>query len=1380
VASPQEQDLRFGQIAVRMGMLPPQELPKLMGEAKAMRERARNESGTDAKRAGLGQLLVRKKLLTVSEYLYVAREVEKAQSGEETGNSLQALQDAIQQFEDGKGDQKSIETILSSEDLKIEVPSREEMPPTFGRYELLEEIARGGMGIVYRAKDTKTGAILALKVMIEADDDEARLQRFEREAELAKALDHPGIVKVYDAGSIDGMPYFTMDLVEGKSLDDLLDEGIDRFAAIDILAQTARAVDHAHKRGIVHRDLKPGNILVEKDGGRARVTDFGLARDMDRNTRITRVGQAVGTPYYMAPEQVRGERDVDGRSDTYAIGVILYEVLTGEVPFDADSALTLFKKIDREPVSLALDPEKGIDEKIHAITMRALQKKRDDRYATSKLLAEDLERYLKGVRPKARANTALDDLVLWTSTHRRSVILAAVALAVLVVLALVGSTIVRNVVEARQREAGQAAARALVERTGSLIENGEKKLEKDAAAAALDAEKARAELERALALARGDPPTPRALGAQEALRSAPALKRKTLWLLARAREAQGDAMGARLALEEGARASPGDREILLRLGALRRAAGDLEGAIAALTDALASVAGATGGAELSHAREVQARVARGEAYLDAARPTDAIRDLSLAIGEAPGPGTPTADRIRPLLLRARAYVLEAEGPAIENRGDALGEARKDAEAARDQAARAPEGANALLSAAYLALATVDRARAALETVADQHAMLIASALDMCQKAQEAAPDSPAPLIARGDLLLAHGDVANAAQSYDDAFAVAPGDKGFAALLGRGVARAHLFLLDDARADLEHAREAASRAPLAGRETRRSRDLLRARIAVELARVLEAQGDLAAARIALAEAAAPGVSAAPLVELALLDLGAGDAGKALTHLEAARALAPPYGMDAALLEEALARAYLVRGERERAIQEASVATARAGARPCARVRRASALVKLDASLASPGDERARDAAIESAQTAWSESVLLDQDAFDVGPPILDLATRLAADGEERALLARAAIPLGAAPAKLLSAAELRLAAARRIDPQRARASLALAELALARGDAAHALLAARHALAIDPFRARAEEVAAASLLETGDAAGALEAIGRARAIDGKRGDLPARLLLLARAHLAAGDKPGALEALDQARAQESGDDEAVEIDALAAAAAGGPDDALRVRKERSEARAQLLASALAEKDPDAARKAAEKLANARRAFFPETRKALLLEAQLAEAQPLERLLACARATFLPDPATLDDAHAVLASGWTTRPVGAQALAQLARRAASGDREAAVAFAFAKLEDAMTTNGVAAPLARDLLEPLEKARRAAPESLVPLLAHAALAREAGELVLAEADLTILRELGAESALLLRVRAKVARSRGDGDLGRELDERARRVAR
>ncbi|MEZ0229084.1 MAG: hypothetical protein ACAI25_10705, partial [Planctomycetota bacterium] len=146
-------DLKFGQIAVRMGMLPAQDLPKLVLEARKARER----SGEETKRNGLGQLLVRRKLLTVSEYLYVARECEKNTSNEGSGASLRSLEAALKDFETGEIDGKSLEAALSSEDVRIEMPSREEMPPTFGRYELMEEIARGGMGIVYRAKDQQNG-----------------------------------------------------------------------------------------------------------------------------------------------------------------------------------------------------------------------------------------------------------------------------------------------------------------------------------------------------------------------------------------------------------------------------------------------------------------------------------------------------------------------------------------------------------------------------------------------------------------------------------------------------------------------------------------------------------------------------------------------------------------------------------------------------------------------------------------------------------------------------------------------------------------------------------------------------------------------------------------------------------------------------------------------------------------------------------------------------------------------------------------------------------------------------------------------------------------------------------------------------------------------
>ncbi|MBX3472736.1 MAG: serine/threonine protein kinase, partial [Planctomycetes bacterium] len=447
-----DSDLRLGHIAVRMGVLQPQDLPALLREARAGHT---EESAGGA--SALGQVLLRRKLCSISDYLHMARQAreEAAAEAASASASFESLQQAFGRLESGELEPAEFEHLLASSAEPL--PRARQAPARFGRYELLAELGRGGMGIVYRARDTKGGAVVALKVMIEADDDEVRLQRFEREAELAGLLQHPGLVKIHDAGRVDGMPYFTMDLVEGDSLDAVLEQGsVPRDDVLKALAQVARAVDHAHSRGVVHRDLKPGNILLDRKTGQARVTDFGLARDLARVTRLTQVGQAVGTPYYMAPEQVRGERDVDGRCDVYAIGVMLYEALTGDVPFDAESPLSLFKKIDREPVVLELDPARGVDARIHKVVMRALAKDREERYARGELLARDLERYLRGQEPRALPRAPLDELRARWANNRAAiaaVLLGAVAVAV---LAAAGGLAWRRLEERRAREAGRA------------------------------------------------------------------------------------------------------------------------------------------------------------------------------------------------------------------------------------------------------------------------------------------------------------------------------------------------------------------------------------------------------------------------------------------------------------------------------------------------------------------------------------------------------------------------------------------------------------------------------------------------------------------------------------------------------------------------------------------------------------------------------------------------------------------------------------------------------------------------------------------------------------------------------------------------------------
>ena len=208
------------------------------------------------------------------------------------------------------------------------------------QYEIDREIGRGGMGIVYRARDRRLKRIVAIKVLPPelAFRGEIR-QRFLREAETAAQLSHPNIVPIYSVDEKDGLVYFVMACVEGPTLAKRLhDEGrVPVGDARRILCEVADALAYAHARGVVHRDIKPDNILLDKDDGRAMVTDFGIARAIQEgaDSRLTATGVAIGTPAYMSPEQAAGDREIDGRSDLYALGVVGYQMLAGRLPFQA-------------------------------------------------------------------------------------------------------------------------------------------------------------------------------------------------------------------------------------------------------------------------------------------------------------------------------------------------------------------------------------------------------------------------------------------------------------------------------------------------------------------------------------------------------------------------------------------------------------------------------------------------------------------------------------------------------------------------------------------------------------------------------------------------------------------------------------------------------------------------------------------------------------------------------------------------------------------------------------------------------------------------------------------------------------------------------------
>ena len=266
-----------------------------------------------------------------------------------------------------------------------------------GRYEIIDELGRGAMGVVYRAMDPVIGRTVAVKTIRLSEEGTGLtrpelLARFQTEARAAGLLTHPNIVVVYDAGEENGLYFITMELVEGKSLQALLDGGhafpVPRV--IRILEQTCSALQFAHERNIVHRDVKPANLMLTADDT-VKVTDFGTAKILQFGT-VQQTAHVMGTPSYMSPEQVKG-RPVDGRSDIFSIGVMLYEMLTGEKPFPGQSITTvIYKIVNEEPI-----PPRQINPSIHPglndIVLRALAKDPEVRYQSCRELLEDLRNY---------------------------------------------------------------------------------------------------------------------------------------------------------------------------------------------------------------------------------------------------------------------------------------------------------------------------------------------------------------------------------------------------------------------------------------------------------------------------------------------------------------------------------------------------------------------------------------------------------------------------------------------------------------------------------------------------------------------------------------------------------------------------------------------------------------------------------------------------------------------------------------------------------------------------------------------------------------------------------------------------------------------------
>ncbi|MHC4780480.1 MAG: serine/threonine-protein kinase, partial [Planctomycetota bacterium] len=340
---------------------------------------------------------------------------------------------------------------------------------TLGPYRILEEIGRGGMGVVYKAFHPQLKRTVALKVLIAGEDaSNEAIERFHREAEsVAKLGHHPHIVPVYDIGAEANRHYFAMHYVEGKPLDRLIDDGeIAPKRAATIAGKLAEALHHAHEHGILHRDVKPANILVTRDG-EPQLTDFGLAKDVASESKMTRSGVTLGTPNYMPPEQADGRLDdIDERSDVYSLGATLYEMLTMRPPFDGSTVIEVIQKVMlRDPVS----PRKGnsaVDADLETICLKCLEKSQSRRYGTGEELAEDLTRYLEGRSILARPVSPVSKLVRRAKRNRAATVAVMVLLVVVAVAGALGIAVMSQLSRTQEEKADKERDLVKAEKRG--------------------------------------------------------------------------------------------------------------------------------------------------------------------------------------------------------------------------------------------------------------------------------------------------------------------------------------------------------------------------------------------------------------------------------------------------------------------------------------------------------------------------------------------------------------------------------------------------------------------------------------------------------------------------------------------------------------------------------------------------------------------------------------------------------------------------------------------------------------------------------------------------------------------------------------------------
>ena len=320
----------------------------------------------------------------------------------------------------------------------------------FGDYEIIDEVGRGAMGIVYRAQQKELHREVALKVLLDGSHASGnQVARFFKEAQAAARLRHPNIVPIHDIGQFQGRHYYTMDFIYGKSLGKLVVEGVISIRrALDLVIALAEALEYAHSQKVIHRDIKPNNILVDMDGN-PQITDFGLAKRLDSGTKFTQTGSAIGTPAYMSPEQAAGESNrIDQRSDVYSLGAVLFELVTGQPPFEGENMMNIIMQVLNHDPPLPRSLNSRVHRDIQTIIFKALEKSPESRYQSMKEFADDLKRFLSGEAIMARPHGSF--YRTWRKVRRHRT--AVVAICFACIIAGASSVAVVQINEQRKRE----------------------------------------------------------------------------------------------------------------------------------------------------------------------------------------------------------------------------------------------------------------------------------------------------------------------------------------------------------------------------------------------------------------------------------------------------------------------------------------------------------------------------------------------------------------------------------------------------------------------------------------------------------------------------------------------------------------------------------------------------------------------------------------------------------------------------------------------------------------------------------------------------------------------------------------------------------------